>query len=99
MPGSACSLQRAQRLYFNSTVSCDAVEAAVKSGKSPPMVWFALPLTSTIRALFHRDIGSGTHCDSDIGLRQGRSVIDAVARHPNDRFALRCPNPTIFTIP
>ncbi len=44
VPRSACSLQihRVQSLYFNSTVCCHAVDAAVKSGKSPPTVWFAL---------------------------------------------------------
>ena len=32
----------------------------------------------------HRDVGAGAHRDADIGLRQRRRVVDAVAGHRDD---------------
>ena len=36
----------------------------------------------------HRDVGAGAHRDADVGLRQRRRVVDAVAGH-RDACALR----------
>jgi hypothetical protein len=54
VPRSGCSLQihRVQSLYFNSTVCCHAVDAAVESGKSPTTVWFALIIWALLQTLF-----------------------------------------------
>ena len=37
----------------------------------------------------HRDVGAGAHGDADVGLRERRRVVDAVARHRHDP-ALAC---------
>ena len=45
------------------------------------------PLTSVMPGALHRDVGAGAHRDADVGLRQRRRVVDAVARH-RDELAL-----------
>jgi hypothetical protein len=51
-----CRFTWVQSLYFNSTVCCDAVDAAVKSEKSPPTVWFALTSTEFERCVEYADL-------------------------------------------
>ena len=40
-----------------------------------------------VRAL-HRDVGAGSHRDADVGLRERRRVVDAVAGHRDALAAL-----------
>ena len=44
------------------------------------------PLSSVMPALSMRDVGTGRHGDANVGLRQRRSVVDAVARHRDRAF-------------
>ena len=39
---------------------------------------------SVTRGAFHGDVGAGAHGDADLRLREGRRVVDAVARHGDD---------------
>ena len=44
------------------------------------------PLHERDAGALHRDVGAGAHRDADVGLREGRRVVDAVAGH-GDAFA------------
>jgi hypothetical protein len=39
-------------------------------------------------AAFHGNVGAGAHGDADVGLREGGSVVDAVAGHGDDSSLL-----------